>query len=47
MKLREMIITELIHEAKKRQHSNVMSDYMAMYSEMLRRLEDINVTLYE
>ena len=47
MNLSEMPLEELIHEAEKRQHGSEISDYMQMYGEMLKRLKDINMTVYK
>ena len=41
MKLSEMTLTELINKAEKLQYGSGISDYMAMYNEMLRRLRNM------
>ena len=43
MKLSEMTLTELINEAERLQYGSGISDYMAMYNEMLRRLRNMSV----
>ena len=43
MKLSEMTLTELINEAERLQYGTGISDYTAMYNEMLRRLRNMSI----
>ena len=43
MKLNEMTLTQLINEAERLKFGSGISDYTAMYNEMLRRLKNMSV----
>ena len=43
MKLSEMTLTELINEAERLKFGSGISDYTAMYNEMLRRLKNMSI----